>query len=180
MVCGEEGLLCNRSLDRTALHRGRGGPYGVCGSSWRNTGSPRDGQATDSPGRKASQCPGGRGGGSKRRPSGHRRERATQAGGETQPARVLTAHGSSRQRRRQGNGKHGPYGGATSGTERPWLSTESSQPALSDLPSGLCHCRSIGLSGMRGNSPVPFGGGGDLATGSCYPTVRCAPAARRA
>jgi hypothetical protein len=52
-----------------------------------------------------------------------------------------------------------------SGTERPKL-------ALSDLPSGLRHCRSIGLSGMRGNSPVPFLGGGGLATGPCYPTVR--------
>ena len=54
--------------------------------------------------------------------------------------------------------------------------TDSSKPALSDLPSGLRHGRSIGLSGMRGNSPVPFLGGGGLATGSCYPTARCAPA----
>jgi hypothetical protein len=52
-----------------------------------------------------------------------------------------------------------------SGTDRP-------KPALSDLPSGLCYGRSIGLSGMRGNSHVPFLGGGGLATGSCYPTVR--------
>jgi hypothetical protein len=55
------------------------------------------------------------------------------------------------------------------GTERP-------KPALSDLPSGLRHRRSIGLSGMRGNAHVPFLGGGGLATGSCYPTLRCAPA----
>jgi hypothetical protein len=110
-------------------------------------------------------------------------------GGETQPERVLTSHGSSRTRRRKGNGRHGPHGRAASGTERLWLSThglvpdrwdhsgmESPKPALSDLPSGLRNRRSIGLSGMRGNSHVPFLGGGGLATGSCYPTVRCAPA----
>ena len=37
---------------------------------------------------------------------------------------------------------------------------ESPKPALSDLPSGLRHRRSIGLSGMRGNSHVPFLGDG--------------------
>ena len=108
-------------------------------------------------------------------------------GGETQPERVLTSHGSSRKRRKKGHGKHGPNGRATSGTERPWLSApclapdrlaqgraDSPTPALSDLPSGLRYGRSIGLSGMRGNSPVPFLGGGGLATGSCYPTLRSA------
>ena len=37
---------------------------------------------------------------------------------------------------------------------------ESPKPALSDLPSGPRHRRSIGLSGMRGNSHVPFLGDG--------------------
>src|SRR4029453_4034349 len=96
------------------------------------------------------------------------------AGGETPPERVLTSHRSRRTRRRKGNGRHGPHGRAASGTERPWLSThglvpdrwdhrgtESPKPALSDLPSGLRHRRSIGLSGMRGKAHAPlFGGGG--------------------
>jgi len=85
--------------------------------------TPMGGQATDSTGCKAGQYPGGRGRGSKRRPSGNRRDRATRRGGETHPERVLTSHWSSRTRRRKGNGRHGPHGRAASGTERPWLST---------------------------------------------------------
>ena len=38
------------------------------------------------------------------------------------------------------------------------------------------HCRSIGLSGMRGNSHVPFLGEEAMVTPPPYPTVRCAPA----
>src|SRR5512134_1638741 len=104
-------------------------------------------QVADSTGCKAGQCSGGRGGGRKRRSSGNRRDRATRRGGKTQPERVLTSHWSSRERRKKGNGKRGPYGRAASGTERPWLSTpglvpdrwdqrgtESPKPALSDLP----------------------------------------------
>jgi hypothetical protein len=113
--------VCSRPLDRTVLHRGRGGPYGVCISCWRNTVNPMGRQATDSTGCKAGQCPGGRGRGRKRRLSGHRRDRATRGGGETQPERVLTSHGSRRTRRRKGHGTHGPHGRAASGTERPWL-----------------------------------------------------------
>ena len=144
---------------------------------------------TDSTCRKAGQYPGGRGCGRKRRPSGHRRDRAIYTDGDIQPERVLTSHGSSRENRKEGDGTHGPNGWATYGTERPWLSAhqlapdrlaqsgaDSPKPALSDLPSGLRHGRSIGVSGMRGNSHVPFLGGGGLATGSCYPTVCSAPA----
>ena len=54
--------------------------------------------------------------------------------------------------------------------------TDSPKPALSDLPSGLRHGRSIGLSGMRGNSPVPFLGEGAMVTPPPYPTLRCAAA----
>ena len=50
--------------------------------------------------------------------------------------------------------------------------TDSPKPALSDLPSGLRHGRSIGLSGMRGNSPVPFLGEGAMVTPPPYPTLR--------
>jgi hypothetical protein len=106
------------------------------------------------------------------------------AGGETQPERVLTSHWSSRKRRKKGDGKHGPNGRATSGTERPWLSAhclapdrletgraDSPTPAPSDLPSGLRYGRSIGLSGMRGNSHVPFLGEGAMVTPPPYPTL---------
>ena len=186
-VRGEDGPVWSRPLDRTDLHRGRGGPYGVCISDWRNTVNPMGGQVTDSTDCKAGQCPGGRGGGRKRRPSGNRRDRATRRGGETPPERVLTSHWSSRKRRKKGHGKRGPHGEAASGTERPWLSThglvpdrldhrgmESPKPALSDLPSGLRHRRSIGLSGMRKLARAVLRGRG-LATGSCYPTVAALP-----
>jgi hypothetical protein len=127
-VRGEDVRVCSRPIDRPDLHRGRGCPYGVCISSWRNTVNPMGGQVTDSTGCKAGQYPGGRGCGRKRRPSGHRRDRATRWGGETPPERVLTSHGSSRTRRRKGNGRHGPYGRAASGTERPWLSLHGLVP----------------------------------------------------
>jgi len=178
MVCGEDGLVCSRPIDRTDLHRGSGGPDGVGLSAWRNTGSPMGGQATASTGGQAGQGPGGRGCGRKRRPSGHRRERATTAGGETHPDRGLTSHRSSRRRRRQGHGRHGPHGRAAPGPERPgrsahgWVpdrldhsGTERPKPALSDLPR-------IGLSGMRGNSHVPFLGEEAMVTPPPYPTVR--------
>jgi hypothetical protein len=82
---------------------------------------------TDSTCRKAGQYPGGRGGGSKRRPSGNRRAKATKGGGETHPERVLTSHRSSRKRKKKGKGTHGPHGRAASGTERPWLSTRNGE-----------------------------------------------------
>jgi hypothetical protein len=145
--------------DPTALEAPAGGtreaPWGV--------GHP------DATGRQAGPYPGGRGGGRTRRPSGHRRERAISTEGDSQPARVLTSHGSSRESRRAGEGTHGPHGWATYGTERPWLSApqlaperlaqsgaDRPQPALADLPSGRRDRRSLGLSGMRGNAHVPF------------------------
>jgi hypothetical protein len=106
-------------------------------------------QATDSTGCKAGQCPGGRGCGRKRKPSGNRMDRTIKRDGDIPPERVLTSHRSSRKRRREGDGKHGPNGWATNGTERSWLpahrlapdrlaqgGAESPKPALSDLPSG--------------------------------------------
>jgi hypothetical protein len=54
---------------------------------------------------------------------------------------------------------------------------DSPKPALADLPSGQGYTyRSIGLSGMRGNSHVPFLGEGAMVTPPPYPTLRFAPA----
>jgi hypothetical protein len=139
----------SRPSDRTDLHRGRWEPYGVCISYWRNTVSPMGWRSADSTRRKAGQCPGGKGCGSKRRPSGNRMDRPVKTDGDIQPERVLTSHGSSRERRKKGDGKPGPNGWAIGGTERPWLSAhhlapdrlaqsgaDSPKPALSNLPSG--------------------------------------------
>ena len=104
---------------------------------------------TAATGRKAGQCPGGTGSGSKRRPCGNRRDRTIKRDGDSQPERVLTSHRSSREKRKKGDGKHGPHGRVTSDTERPGLGAdrlvpgqlekggaESPKPALSALPSG--------------------------------------------
>jgi hypothetical protein len=64
-------------------------------------GKPHGRSGTDSTGCTAGQYPRGRGRGSKRRPSGHRRDRVARRGGEIQPERVLTSHRLSRKRRKK-------------------------------------------------------------------------------